>query len=81
VNQGASFAILNDGGRLACSTSYLRYVPHNEGQEALLVEKGAFGAGPYSDRPQRLSARGGKAESSAMGPYSANVIEPIMAVR
>jgi hypothetical protein len=26
----------------------------------------------------RLSARDGKAEGNAMGPYSANVIEPIM---
>jgi len=43
-----------------------------------LVRNYKAGDQDHSPWPVRLSARDGKAEGSAMGPYSANVIEPIM---
>lgn len=43
-----------------------------------LVKNFKPGDADHSPWPVRLSARDGKAEGSAMGPYSANVIEPIM---
>jgi hypothetical protein len=43
-----------------------------------LVKNYKTGDAGHSPWPVRLTARDGKAEGKAMGPYSANVIEPIM---
>jgi hypothetical protein len=43
-----------------------------------LVKNYKPGDADHSPWPVRLSARDGKTEGAAMGPYSANVIEPIM---
>jgi len=43
-----------------------------------LVKNYKQGDANHSPWPVRLTARDGKAEGPAMGPYSANVIEPIM---
>ena len=57
------------------NTRYLRAAIHCADA---LVKNYKPGDETHSPWPVRLSARDGKAEGPAMGPYSANVIEPIM---
>ena len=57
------------------NTKYLRAAIHCADA---LVKNYKAGDQDHSPWPVRLSARDGKAEGAAMGPYSANVIEPIM---
>jgi hypothetical protein len=56
-------------------TKYLRAAIHCADA---LVKNFKQGDADHSPWPVRLSARDGKTEGPAMGPYSANVIEPIM---
>ena len=57
------------------NTKYLRAAVHCADA---LVKNYKAGDQDHSPWPVRLSARDGKTEGTAMGPYSANVIEPIM---
>jgi hypothetical protein len=57
------------------NTKYLRAAIHCADA---LVKNYKPGDADHSPWPVRLTARDGKAEGKAMGPYSANVIEPIM---
>jgi len=57
------------------NTKYLRAAIHCADA---LVKNYKTGDAEHSPWPVRLTARDGKAEGPAMGPYSANVIEPIM---
>lgn len=57
------------------NTKYLRAAIHCANA---LVKNYKHGDADHSPWPVRLTARDGKAEGKAMGPYSANVIEPIM---
>jgi hypothetical protein len=57
------------------NTRYLRAAIHCADA---LVKNYKPGDRDHSPWPVRLSARDGKTEGAAMGPYSANVIEPIM---
>jgi hypothetical protein len=57
------------------NTKYMRAAIHCADA---LVKNYKPGSQDHSPWPVRLSARDGKAEGAAMGPYSANVIEPIM---
>src|SRR5260370_7910186 len=57
------------------NTKYLRAAVHCADA---LVKNYKAGDQDHSPWPVRLSARDGKTEGTAMGPYSANVIKPIM---